>query len=417
MRVLAKTGIQVAMLLGLLAPVMATCAQIKEMRVWPQPDTTRVVFDLSGPIEYKVFMLDNPPRLVLDAQDSQVVMPTPRFNWSKTPIKSVRSSPQSGGHVRIVFDLRQAIQTDSFTLKPNGPYGHRLVLDLNTLGAAGVPSPTPSIPLPPIMSSTMSSKPSAPPAMPLATSVPRPRQRDFIVAIDAGHGGEDPGAIGPKGTREKDVVLQMAKELHAQMSKQKGLKPVLVRGGDYYIPLRTRIVKARQAQADLFISIHADAFKRAHAKGASVFTLSSRGASSEAARWLAESENRADLIGGVSLNDKDDVLAKVLLDLSQTVSSESSFTVGNLVLRKLGRVTDLHGRQVQQAGFAVLKSPDIPSILIETEFISNPQSEQKLRSKAYQRELAQAVLAGVNEYLKTKAHQYQDLPVAKTASN
>jgi N-acetylmuramoyl-L-alanine amidase len=399
--------------LGLLAPVIAFCAQIKEMRVWPQPDTTRVVFDLTGPIEYKVFTLDNPHRLVLDIQKSKVVMPTPRFNWSKTPIKSVRSSPQPNGDVRLVFDLRQPVQTDSFTLKPNGPYGHRLVLDLNTPAATTSSfSPPTSIPLPPITpTSTVSSKPSSPPAMPLATSAPRPRQRDFIVAIDAGHGGEDPGAIGPKGTREKDVVLQMAKELHAQMSKQKGLKPVLVRGGDYYIPLRTRIVKARQAQADLFISLHADAFKRAHAKGASVFTLSSRGASSEAARWLAESENRADLIGGVSLNDKDDVLAKVLLDLSQTVSSESSFTVGNLVLRKLGRVTDLHGNQVQQAGFAVLKSPDIPSILIETEFISNPQSEQKLRSKVYQREVAQAILAGVNEYLKTKAHQYQDMQV------
>lgn len=197
------------------------------------------------------------------------------------------------------------------------------------------------------------------------------------------------------------------------MSKQKGLKPVLVRSGDYFIPLRTRITKARQAQADLFISIHADAFHRKQAKGASVYTLSSRGASSEAARWLAESENRADLVGGVSLNDKDDVLAKVLLDLSQTMSSESSFTVGNAVLKRLGRVTDLHGNRVQQAGFAVLKSPDIPSILVETEFISNPASEQKLRSKAYQREVAQAILAGVNEYLQDNAHQYQDLPIAQ----
>lgn len=400
MRVLAKTTVMIW--LGLLVPVMAWCAQIKEMRVWPQPDTTRVVFDLTGPIEYKAFTLENPNRLVLDIKKSQVVMSSPRFNWAKTPIKSLRSSPQPNGDVRLVFDLRQTIQTDSFTLKPNGPYGHRLVLDLNTPAAS---APTPSIPLPPITPTAFA--PSVP------TKSTPPRQRDFIVAIDAGHGGEDPGAMGPKGTREKDVVLQMAKELHAQMSKQKGLKPVLVRSGDYYIPLRTRIVKARQAQADLFISLHADAFKRAHAKGASVFTLSSRGASSEAARWLAESENRADLIGGVSLNDKDDVLAKVLLDLSQTVSSESSFTVGNLVLRKLGRITDLHGNQVQQAGFAVLKSPDIPSILVETEFISNPQSEQKLRSKVYQREVAQAILAGVNEYLKTKAHQYQDMPVAK----
>lgn len=400
MRVFAKTGM--IFLLSLMGLSAALCAQIKEMRVWPQPDTTRVVFDLSGPIEYQSFLLENPNRLVLDIKKSQVMMSTPRFDWSQTPIKSVRTSPQSGGHVRIVFDLRRAILQDSFTLKPNGPHGHRLVIDLNTPGAPMAVTPT--------VASTPSTSPT-----PLTPSVPPRRQRDFIVAIDAGHGGEDPGAIGPKGTREKDVVLQIAQELHAVMSKQKGIKPVLVRSGDYYIPLRTRIVKARAAQADLFISIHADAFNRAHAKGASVFTLSSRGASSEAARWLAESENRADLIGGVSLNDKDDVLAKVLLDLSQTVSSESSFTVGNLVLRKLGRVTDLHGRQVQQAGFAVLKSPDIPSILIETEFISNPQSEQKLRSKAYQREVAQAVLAGVNEYLQTKAHQYQDLPIVQTA--
>lgn len=399
MRVFAKTT-WIAVL-SLCALSAAWSAQIKEMRVWPQPETTRVVFDLSGPIDYQTFLLENPHRLVLDIQHSQVKMSPPRFDWSQTPIKSVRTSPQGNGTVRIVFDLRRAVQQEAFTLKPNGPYGHRLVLDLNT----------------PNTSSTRST--SAPAALKTAqvlpTQVPPARQRDFIVAIDAGHGGEDPGAMGPKGTREKDVVLAIARELHTIMSRQKGLKPVLVRGGDYYIPLRTRIVKARNAQADLFISIHADAFKRSHAKGASVYTLSSRGASSEAARWLAESENRADLIGGVSLNDKDDVLAKVLLDLSQTVSSESSFTVGNLVLRQLGRVTDLHGNRVQQAGFAVLKSPDIPSILVETEFISNPQSELKLRSKAYQREVAEAILSGVNQYLQTKAHQYQDLPVVQTA--
>jgi N-acetylmuramoyl-L-alanine amidase len=376
----------------LLGPLATWASQIKEMRVWPQPGTTRVVFDLSGPVEYKAFTIENPHRLVLDIQKSQSVMTEPRFDWAQTPIKGVRTSPQANGDIRIVFDLRRPIKEDTFTLKPNGPYGHRLVIDMNDIGQAAPVAATPA------------AKP---------TTTARSPQRAFIVAIDAGHGGEDPGAVGPKGTREKDVALQIAKELHAQMSKQKGLKPVLVRSGDYFIPLRTRITKARQAQADLFISIHADAFHRKQAKGASVYTLSSRGASSEAARWLAESENRADLVGGVSLNDKDDVLAKVLLDLSQTMSSESSFTVGNAVLKRLGRVTDLHGNRVQQAGFAVLKSPDIPSILVETEFISNPASEQKLRSKAYQREVAQAILAGVNEYLQDNAHQYQDLPIAQ----
>ncbi len=363
---------------------------VKDVRVWPEPDNTRVVFDLSGPIQYNVFELNNPPRIVIDIKDTDVADQISPVTWNKTPVKSLRYAPRDGNDLRIVFDLHTPVNPNSFTLEPNGPYGHRLVMDLKNPDVID----TPAIPY-------------------LAA---RPKQNAFIVAIDAGHGGEDPGAVGPRGTREKEVVLAIARELHKMIAKEPGIKSILIRDGDYYVGLRQRIVKARQHQADLFISIHADAFQKQTARGASVFTLSEHGASSEAARWLAASENRADLMGGVSLDDKDDMLASVLLDLSQTASNESSLIVAREVVQRLGNITQLHGgERVQQAGFAVLKSPDIPSILVESEFISNPDSEKKLRTKAYQQQVARAILDGIKAYIRQQKHQYEDLPLLQTA--
>jgi len=235
------------------------------------------------------------------------------------------------------------------------------------------------------------------------------------VAIDAGHGGEDPGAIGPRGTQEKKIVLSIAQKLAELVEDEPGMEPVMIRTGDYYVGLRQRIAIARERQADLFVSIHADAFHSPQANGASVYTLSQSGASSEAARWLAEQENRSDLIGGVSLDDKDDMLASVLLDLSQTASTQASLTMGSTVLKQLGGITRLHAKRVQNAGFAVLKSPDIPSILVETGFISNPENEKSLRQGTYQEKIARAIFNGIKEYMRS-SNQYNDLPPIQMAS-
>lgn len=382
-----------------LIPLLAWSHNVLDVRVWPEPDNTRVVFDLSGPIQYKYFELSNPDRLVLDLRGADIKKLS-QVDWRKTPVKSMRYGSNQGKDMRVVFELSAPVKPQAFDLKPSGGYGHRLVLDLKN---ERVVSPRPA--------------PRAEPKPERVTLDVKDRpQGVLVIAIDAGHGGEDSGAIGPSGVKEKDVVLAIAKKLYEDLSDEPGIKPILIRNGDYYVGLRQRIVKARQAHADLFISIHADAYKHQTAHGASVFTLSGRGATSEAARWLAESENRSDLIGGVSLDDKDDVLASVLLDLSQTASKEASLSLGGAVLRNLGKITQLHGAHVQQAGFAVLKSPDIPSILVETEFISNPSSERKLRSAAYQDQIVKALHEGVKAYLRTKAHQYQGLPVVQTAS-
>jgi N-acetylmuramoyl-L-alanine amidase len=370
--------------------VTAMAAQIKDVRVWPEPENTRIVFDLSGPVSYEILELQNPHRIVLDIKSSTLSANTQKLSWAGTPVTQLRHGVRDGHDLRIVLDVNSKVKPEVTKLNPNDAYGHRLVMDLKNYQATVRP-----------------------------VSITKPQLKSgkgvFIVAIDAGHGGEDPGARGPSGTREKDVVLSIARALYTAINKEPGMRAVMIRDGDYYIGLRQRIVKARQHQADLFVSIHADAFTHPRAHGASVFTLSERGASSEAARWLATSENRADLIGGVTLDDKDDVLTSVLLDLSQTASKESSLAVGQAILNNLGQITALHGKHVQQAGFAVLKSPDIPSILVETEFISNPQSEKKLRSAAYQREISQSILGGIKHYIQSNSHQYQDLPFVYTA--
>ncbi len=349
--------------------------QVGDVRLWQSAEKLRLVFDVSAPLEYDLFRLSDPERLVVDLSNARIAPRQPSLS-AEGWFKQIRTASRNGGDLRLVLDLERPVSPASFILKPDRKRGHRLVIDLfaNTAAPAG--------------DSFASVKPG---------SAPR-EGRDIVVAIDAGHGGEDPGAIGKGKTREKEVVLAIARKLQGLVDREPGMRAVMIREGDYYIGLRDRIKKARQHKADLFISIHADSFKRSSARGSSVFTLSAHGATSEAARWLAEKENAADLIGGVSLDDKDDILASVLLDLSQTATIEASTTVAAKVLDQLGKVNELHKRHVEQAGFAVLKSPDIPSILVETAFISNPSEERKLNNKAHQKKLARAILSGVRAY-------------------
>ncbi|MCF7980646.1 MAG: N-acetylmuramoyl-L-alanine amidase [Pseudomonadales bacterium] len=357
------------------APVSAA-TRIEGVRVWPAPDHTRIVFDVSGEIEHKIFTMSNPDRLVIDIKNTITKTRFQSLDLPSELVKGVRQAVRNKTDLRVVFDLNTKIKPASFVLPPNRQYGNRLVIDL-------YPSSQIIEKEKPIVRKQLADK------------------REVVIAIDPGHGGEDPGAIGPKGIREKVVVMAIAKELAMVFKNQTGYKPVLIRGGDYYVGLRQRTQLAREHKADMMISIHADAFKSPQANGASVYALSKRGATSEAARWLAEAENSADLIGGVggvSLNDKDDVLAGVLLDLSMTASLRSSVAAGSEVVKELGKVTRLHKKQLEQAGFVVLKSPDIPSILVETGFISNPKEAERLNSAAHQRVLAKAIYNGVQGF-------------------
>lgn len=370
--------------------------QVKSVRLWRAPDNTRLVFDLSGPVQHSVFTLTAPDRLVIDINGATLAAPL-SVSTSNTPITSVRSAQRTPTDLRVVIDLSKSVTPKSFTLAPNAQYGNRLVVDLYDQEAdAAAQPPTPA--------ATTATTPVVPvtPTQPAITLPPVPNgKRDIVIAIDAGHGGEDPGASGSRGQHEKDIVLQIAKELQRQINTEKGFRAELTRTGDYFIPLRKRTEIARKKGADLFISIHADAAPSTAAFGASVFALSDRGATSETARWLADSENRSDLIGGagnVSLDDKDRMLAGVLLDLSMTASLSSSLNVGQKVLGNIGRVTSLHKRRVEQAGFMVLKSPDIPSILVETGFISNANEAAKLATPSHQQSLARSIHGGVKQF-------------------
>ncbi len=369
--------------------VFADVAAIQGVRLWAAPDNTRVVFDSSAPVRYVVSRLSAPERVVIEISNARLQVALPVLRTHKGLVKSVSGTAQHGADLRLVLELTGPVQPKSFTLKPNAEYGNRLVVDLyprsvaRTAGAAATPARAPA---------------TAIPATTLARKTLPTTARDLVIAIDAGHGGDDPGAHGSGGTKEKDVVLEIARRLDALVAKEYGMRPVMIRNGDYYVGLRQRIQKARKHKADLFVSIHADAYRDRHASGSSVFTLSQRGATSEAARWLADSENAADLVGGVSLDNKDNLLASVLLDLSQNATNEASMEVGDKVLSNLTRVGNVHAARVQQAGFVVLKSPDIPSILVETAFISNPDEERKLRNPRHQQVLAQAIMAGIRKY-------------------
>ena len=363
------------LLLGLLAALPALAADVAGVRLWSGPDGTRLVFDLSDAVDHKVFTLHRPDRVVIDLRDTRAPGGISGLDLSDSLISRVRSAARNGRDLRVVLDLKGKARPKSFLLKPTQQYGHRLVIDLQDGRVEPVTKVTRDI-----------------------SQADRGKVRDLIVAIDAGHGGEDPGALGSRGTQEKRVVLAVARHLEKLIRNERGMKPVMIRSGDYYVSLRKRMEKARDLRADLFVSIHADAFQDRRARGASVYVLSQQGASSEAARWLAESENNADLIGGVSLDGKDDLLASVLLDLSQNATIAASLDVGGEVLKELQGVGSVHKHHVEQAGFVVLKSPDIPSILVETGFISNPREERNLRDDRYQEKLAQAMLKGVRAY-------------------
>lgn len=362
-----------------LSPAAGVAAtEVEGARIWPAPDHTRLVFDTRSQVKHTIFSLENPSRLVIDMQDTSLNANLDQLDLSDSPVRRIRSASRNGNDLRVVLDLEKEIKPRSFLLEPNQQYGHRLVVDLIQEDRESLDELTR-----PIVRDQSDSK------------------RDIIVVIDAGHGGEDPGAIGPGGTREKDVVLAMARRLEELIDSKPGYEARLTRTGDYYIDLRRRTLLARKHKADLFVSVHADAFRSPQPSGASVFALSQRGATSETARWLARSENRSDLIGGeggVTLGDKDDVLAGVLLDLSMTASINASVGVGGYILEQLGGVTKLHKRGVEQAAFVVLKSPDIPSILVEAGFISNPREERNLASANHQSNLAQAVFEGIDAY-------------------
>jgi N-acetylmuramoyl-L-alanine amidase len=353
--------------------VLAGPVQLQNVRIWAAPDNTRIVFDVDGPVEHRLEMLGDPRRAVIDIKNARLLRAPAQPAATDNYLQQIRSGMRNQNDLRVVLDLKQKVDSKSFLLPPNQHYGHRLVIDLFTPEDQHKAQPVSVNPVP-------------------------GQFRDVVIAIDAGHGGEDPGARGPSGVYEKDIVLQISRQLADVINQQKGMRAVLVREGDYYLPLRKRIEKARANKADLFISIHADAFRDSRVAGSSVYILSERGASSEAARWLAERENASDLIGGVSLDVEDNILASVLLDLSQTASLEASIDVADRVLAGLKKLGKTHKRKVQSAGFAVLKSPDIPSILIETAYISNPSEEKNLRSNEFQKKLAAAILDGLHGY-------------------
>ena len=400
MRIRALVAI-VGLLLTTVTVEALAVTQVKSVRLWRAPDNTRLVFDLSGPVQPSVFTLSAPDRLVIDINGATLAAPL-KVATSNTPISSVRSAQRTPTDLRVVVDLKKSVTPKSFTLAPNAQYGNRLVVDLYDQEADAIAASAP--PPAPAPVQTPATTPAVPvsPAQPAIKLPPVPSgKREIVVAIDAGHGGEDPGASGSRGQHEKDIVLQIAKELQRQINSERGFRAELTRTGDYFIPLRKRTEIARKKGADLFISIHADAAPSRAAFGASVFALSDRGATSETARWLADTENRSDLIGGagnVSLDDKDRMLAGVLLDLSMTATLSSSLNVGQKVLGNMGRVTSLHKQRVEQAGFMVLKSPDIPSILVETGFISNNNEAAKLATASHQQALARSIHTGVRQY-------------------
>lgn len=443
-----RHGIALVLLWCMALPLWAATAAIQVAQVEAGSESTKIYLPLNGPIEHDMLTLSNPPRLVIDlrgpgAPARMLGLPAPG-----SVVTMVRSGSRAPGDLRVVLDLAEMPRECQVRLEKNPEGKYRIAVELQharrTVVAASPlsteisqsaplkPSSKPSTAkasapvqkysksivatamresvtvavaktsAPPTAKAKSSTalKPSSPPRTdkPVATSAGPLRNQPIIIAVDAGHGGKDPGAIGKSGTREKDVTYGIARELARRIDREPGMKAVLIRDGDYFLTLRQRIQKARKHQADLFVSVHADAFENTASKGSSVYVLSQRGATDEAARWLAARENAADLAGGVKLHDKDEVLAQVLLDLSQTATIDASFLLADRVLGELGRLGPLHKEAVQQAGFLVLKSPDIPSILVETAFITNPSEERRLKDPLHQRRIASAIFSGLHSY-------------------
>ena len=412
-------------LLGFFAPFLfqffvaaaRAADSVRAVRIWPAQDYTRVTLESKRPIRHNLLVVKNPERLVLDLEDiefSSVQQEIAGKVVGSDPyVANLRAGRFMPGVVRLVLDLKQEVKPQIFTLKPVGEYGHRLVLDLypsepidplmallekSDARAEAQPAPAAAEATPEL---SLRQVPALPAETPKTAPAGKPRPeiaRLVTVALDAGHGGEDPGARGRGGSHEKNVTLTIARKLKTIIDAEPNMRAVLTRDGDFYLPLSARVQKARRVKADLFVSIHADAFVRPHARGSSVFALSERGATSAAARWLAKRENDADLIGGVNLDVKDRHLAQTLLDLSQTATIQDSLKLARAVLVELGGVNDLHKESVEQAGFAVLRAPDIPSILVETAFISNPNEERRLNDAAYQDKMAHAVFRGIKRY-------------------
>jgi N-acetylmuramoyl-L-alanine amidase len=341
--------------------------KVEGLRVWTSPENTKAVIDLSDQVNYKLFQLNNPPRVVIDIENASL---DKQLKLKNNPvIKKLRKGKKGKHTLRLVLDLSSEQKARSFLLKPAKQYGHRLVIQLDK---------------PQVKKKTVKQT--------------HKKDRDIIIAVDAGHGGEDPGASGASGTREKTITLQIAKKLAKVIDKEPGMKSVLIRQGDYYVGLKKRYKHAREKRADLFVSIHADAFNDPKVHGMSVYILSNKGATSEAAKWLAQNENNSDLVGGVVLEDKDNILAKVLLDLSQNASMEASLKSAQKVLAALKKIEKPHKKQVERANFVVLRSPDVPSMLIETAYISNPKEERRLKTKDFQYKLANSIKDGIKQY-------------------
>ncbi len=381
----------VSLVLFCVSTVAFSASTIKDMRVWHDSQSGRVIFDLSSQVRHKVFMLDNPPRLVIDFKNTRMSAKLPN-GQSNSAIRKIRAGIRKGHDLRVVLDLGRALPFHKKVFKPSKHFGHRLVVELGRVAqVAGEKAAKKKV------AAFQKKKVVEQKHQPRKVE-PRNDLRDVVVVIDPGHGGQDPGALGPTGTREKDVVFSISKQLAKEINDEPGMRAILTREGDYYVGLRKRLSKARNHDADFFVSIHADAFDDPRARGASVYTLSTNGATSEAARWLADRENAADLVGGVSLDDKDEMLASVLLDLAQSATTEASQKAARNVLYRLKKLGRVHGHGVQQASFVVLKSPDVPSILVETAFISNPGEEERLKSAAYRKRMASAIFKGIRAY-------------------